>query len=261
MPVTTLSINGTNLETYGLQVSKLSDWLTIPKRDLQLVPLPLYPGQRLIAANTVYEPRSLVVRCYIQPASLADRRVKLNALLQALNGAVTIATVEDTTKVLTGYFAEGPVTTPFRELLSPEVFLDVKLTCPDPLWYDAAAQTLTVAAAATDYTLPIGSAKSRKVVLTINGPVAASTAVILKNGSGTELQRMTLTGALASGDSLVVDCDAYTITKHPSGGGSVNALSWVGNAETFLAPDPADSPKIQFSVGTGSVSVTRAWFA
>lgn len=280
MTLQTIQINGVPLENYGAVVTDMQDWLSVPQHVLPTMQLPLKPGLVPLTYGATVDVRLLTTELLIEGTSLTDARTKLSTLAQALRGELQIVTVDDPTKMCYGYLAAGltagsgtqpaaKVTTFGVPLLAVGLIVAPSFICYDPFWYDVTPQSLTIAAPNTAYTVPMGSERMRRTQITIAGPWAGAVAVVMKNGSGTELQRMTLTPpagvTVATGDTVVIDNDAYTVTYTPSGGSATSALGWLGTNDTFLAFDPADSPTVTFAVGsgtaTGSMQAWRTWAA
>jgi hypothetical protein len=69
---------------------------------------------------------------------------------------------------------------------------------------------------------------------------------------------MTLTGTLAAGESIVIDCDAYTITLEPDGTDLLQA-GWLGASETFFELRPPSSYTLGCPQAALAVTFYRAW--
>lgn len=263
MSIATVTLNGTPVENYGLQLSDLTGWLDVAPRDFAPVTAPVRPGQIPLSTGSSMQPRSLGLKFYVQPSSLKDRRDKLSALFAQLSGQLEISTIEDPTKVCYGYLTGAQTSSPFRPLLSPEVYSDVALTCFDPLWYDREPQMYGSPSSGTRVVLPIGSAPIRRLRYIISGAggVATNPVVILRSANGAERQRMTLTVGIGTNDYVVIDCDAYTITKFTAGVPSA-ALSALASTESFFVIDDAGaSMTLETSLGTLDVHYWRAYWS
>lgn len=257
MPLTTIAFNGTPVEDLGFSAAALSGWLDIAERTYDAVDLLGHPGQRVVANTARFQPRAYNLTLYLSPSSLADRRTKLDTLFAAFPGVVALTTIEDSTRQCFGYLRRATTTPASRPFLAgqPQVGVACEFVCYDPLWYDVTPQAMTLSTPGTAYTIPVGNARSRRIVITISGAATPSPTVLtLKNSGGTTLQTMTLNSTLAGGESWVVDCYNGTITKS---GASV--LSILGTTDTFLEIDPTTAPTLTVSRGTATASVTRAW--
>lgn len=255
--LSTLTLNGLALEDYGLTVTDLQGWLTIPKRTFPTLVLPGYQGQRRFSQGSRTEARTLPLAWLSQPASLKAGRDLLNSTILLLSGLLEIATVDDPSKVCYGVLVSADVTTFGVAMLAPGHDVAAQLICDDPLWYDATPQAVTVSAPDTPVVLPMGSAPVRRSIIRINGPLAAGVTLIAKDATGAEFQRMTLTPpsgvSVGANDYVDVDSDAYTITYVASGVAS-DARNWLGTNETFFRFDPLDTPALQYHVASGTAA-------
>lgn len=260
MPITTFSLDGTNLEDYGLVVTDARGWLSFPQRDLKMVGLAQRDGRKVLTTISPVAPRTLGLGFRLEPSSLSDRRTKLNALFKALRGRIEIKSVEDSTKSIFGYLQEAPVSTfGSRPLTLPQVKTDLQLVCPDPYWYDSSAQTLTLASAGVDYALSMGdsSAVTRRISVKINGTFTSPVTVVLKTSGGVEISRMTLALAKTSPAYVTIDCDAYTIVDSSS----VDQIATLTSTHDFFKFDPSTAGKMTVDKGDAVVTYYRAYAA
>lgn len=262
MPIATYTLNGVPVEDYGLVVIRTDGALSLPRREYSLVQLPLRDGSKALSEASMSDPRVIALGLRIEPTTLADRRTKLNTLLRDLRGQIEVATVEDATKVCYGLIQEGPVShfggRPFAIL---PVQCDLSVLCPDPLWYDATPVSVSINAVDTPVALPmgVGSARTRKLRIRLNGSFTSPITVILK-ANGAELARMTIASSTTSSEYIEIDCDAFTITKYSSGVGT-DVLSTLTVTHDFFALDPSDGLTLEINKGTAVAYLTRAYLS
>src|SRR5574343_186933 len=260
MPTTTLALDGTPIENYGLVVTDLRNWLGAPKRDLKMVQLAQRDGQKVLSSISPVGMRTIGLGFRLQPTSLQDRRDKLNALLKVLRGRIAITTVEDSTKVCYGYLSEGSVGLfGSRPLTLPHVKGDFSLVCPDPYWYDVTAQTTTLSTPGTPVTLTMGnsSAVTRRISIQVNGTFTSPVTLILKDSGGNELARMTLSLAKTSPAYVTIDCDAFTVIDSAS----VDQINTLDVTHDFFKFDPSTAYSMQVDKGTAGITYYRAYAA
>lgn len=263
MPITTFEINGVNIEDYGLAIVDASGFLNLPARRLNVVQ-PIQRDASVVVEQANYvEPRSIVLRSYIKPSSISDRRVKLNALRKALRGTLAIKTVEDSTKVIYGRLVSGATTPAGRWFLTPEVEDEITIVCHDPMWYDATLQSTTFAALNTDYTIPMGSAPIRRIRVKLDGSWSGTITCTMKNGTGTVIQTMSSTFAAAGGEYLEFQCDPAGPKVRSYSGSFTDRIGTLGSTETFFVAYPEDAPTLRIDKGalTSVFEVYRAWEA
>jgi len=97
-------------------------------------------------------------------------------------------------------------------------------------------------------------------VITKTGPETTAIELDLYTYDSAIVTSMHLSGTLGSGDTLVVDCDAMTITKN-----GVNALALLTSGD-FMKLDPALGnfalshwPQIAMTGTAGTVAYRKAW--
>lgn len=260
---TTFAINGVPVENYGLRVTNASGFLDLPARTYSAVQPVQRDGQVAVSQAGYTAPRMMKLQFYVQPSSLNDRRVKLNALRAALRGLLAVTTVEDATKAVYGLLSTGATAAANRWFLAPEVTEEIGIICHDPLWYDTSPQTLSMPATNTDYVIPMGSALLRRMRLVINGSWSGTITATMKNNGGATVQTMSSTWSAAGGESLEIECDpAKPHLRSYSSGVSTDRVSTLGTMETFFVAEPMDAPTLRVDKGTGAtLYVYRAYEA
>ena len=251
---TTIALNGVPVENYGLTPGALAGWISGPKFTHTTAQILGRAGQVVTSTYAASAPRTVTFTGYLSPTSLSDRRAKLDAILRALSGRVEITTVDDPLRCVYGYLTDMTVRTVGPALLAgqPIAYVDVELTCYDPLWYDVAPRTLALPVVGTAYVIPLAATSVvRRSTLTIYGSVT-NPAVTVRSASGVVLAQFRLTGTLTSSESVVVenDPDIATITKWSSGT-ATDVWSWLNASDWLLSLDPADAATIEIS-GTGA---------
>lgn len=231
MTLTTISLNGTPIEDLGLDIASLEQWHTITDRQYAKVQLPLRRGSKVLTTSQTVSARTLAMRFIVNPTSFTDRATRLDALAAQFNGLVTVTTADAPSRAVYGLLQTMNVTPIGQSFVLPSVYADCSIVCDDPLWYDV-DPVVTAITAGTQGSLVMGTGPVRKLVVTVNGAVV-NPVVILRDQTATEVQRMTLTGSIAAGKWVEIDCDAYSITLRPDGTNLLQA-GWLGVAETFF---------------------------
>jgi hypothetical protein len=270
MTLVTVSINGTPVEDLGFFPTNLVDWLSLPVRTFQTADVMNVDGQVPLSYASRTGTRQLGLGLYAQsPSSLTDRRDKLNELWRAFNGLVEVCCVDDPNKVCYGLLTAGPVRAASApaSLLSgqPQAQADVTVVCHDPLWYARNPAIASVGAVNVPVPLPIGtsSARIRNMTVTLYGAVTPSPTVItLKNASGTELARWTLSQTLTASQyvQFVRSQRGFSVTMY-SGGVATDWIQYLGASESFFDIDPQDLPTIETTRGTLAVSLLPAFLS
>jgi phage-related protein len=122
------------------------------------------------------------------------------------------------------------------------VSVTITLRAIDPTRYEREARIYALTTART--VLPVGTVPSAPVVYVYGAnPSVTDPQLILRNASGDEIQRLTLTGTLATNDALVVDCARQTIALYVAGvlqTGINSGNAWLTSG-TFPVLDPEDT--------------------
>lgn len=258
MTLLTLALNGTNVEDLGLKPATSSGWHTIPQRTYAKLVQPLRRGFRVLSVSQTVAARELALRFISYPSSFTDRQTRMDALAAQFAGTVSITTADAPDRECFGLLQTMPVSsaTGYPFVASYEaVYADCTIVCDDPLFYDT-DPLVTAIPAATAVALSMGTGPIRKMVITVDGAVT-NPVLILRDQSGVEAQRMTLTGVIGAGQWLTIDCDAYTITRSDG----LNALQagWLGTGETFFELRPPFTYTLESATAVLSVSHFRSW--
>lgn len=257
-------VNGVAIEEYGLAVNTLVEWASLPKRTYKTVDVPLRDGKRPVSVGSTTEPRAIGLKLYVQPTSFADRRAKLDALFAAMTGELEISTVENTNRVCYGYLEAASVTPAGLAFVDPQVYADCQIVCYDPLWYDKSPQVVSLNAVDTPTALPTGTARTRDIQIVLSNPSSSivNPVLKLKDSRGAEAMRLTLTGTIATGERLVIDCEQHTITRYDTSNAAFDALSWLSGVEDFFYYDGNEAYTIEkTTAGTGPVYVRCAYLS
>lgn len=257
MTLISVAINGTPVEDNGWSLTAEEGLRDVSQHNKAIVVVPQKMGQTALETGAQTAPRPVKLGFLIQPTSFTDRATKLDALYAALSGNFTITYVDSPTRQLTGRLIQSQVTSPYKQYVNNPVFVNCDIICDDPLYYDSSSTTLNVTAN-TFGTVNIGTGdRDRKITISVT-TACTNPVIILKDQGGTEVQRMTLTGTIASGHSLTIDCDAKTIVD-----GTTDVLSYLGATEDFF--DFRKVPTItSYSIGCVQSALTvvyyRSWW-
>lgn len=251
----TIYLNGVTIETYGVIVTGLGDWLNLPEYTYPTVEIPGTPGTRLVGGiSPKVSPGQRTVVCYLNTATtLAERRSKLAALALACRGLIEWSTDEDPNRVCYGVLTSGEGSGIQEEALAnPYAILRLRFTVYDPHYY-AKIPTLLPLASGERVPLTLGSAACRGLIGINQGESGTGTVeAVLRDRTGAVLQTLTLTGVtLATDDSVLLDCINHEAWRYIA---ATNTWSEVtGNLTTagqdFFVFDPLDAPTLELSNG------------
>lgn len=230
--LTTIAIDGTDLETLGLELNSVEALHSVVKRTLPAATLPLVPGQITLGLGVQYDPRRIPLRLNVNPSSFTDRQTKLDAITNQFAGPVAVTRVDSPTRALTARLEQIDVTTPFRVFANAAVYADLALICDDPFYYDTTPVSTSISAGSAG-AISMGTGPTHKLTYSI--APCTNPVVILRDQSAVEVQRMTFTGTIPGGKTLDVNCalgpTGYTILQNS---GATNRIDWLGSGETFF---------------------------
>lgn len=232
MTIQTVALNGTNIEDLGLSFVGMTGWHSITQRSYGKVALPLRRGQRVLSTSHTVAAREFGFQWIITPTDgdWTDRQTKIDSLAAQFTGLVTVTLADAPTRGCYGLLDTLDVNSIGGAYILSGIKVDAKVVCDDPLFYDL-TPVVTGITAGIRGAISMGTGPVRRMVVTVNGPVT-NPVVILRDQTGTEAQRMTLTGTLGASTWLAIDCDAYTITK--SDGTNLLQAGWLGVGEAFF---------------------------
>ena len=255
-PLTTIAIDGVPVEDAGLGLCGLGQWHDVTTRTYPTAQQPLRQGLRPVGSGSATEVRALDLRLLVSPTSVTDRQTKLDTLSDRFAGQVEVASADAPNRVCFGLLETMRVTSPWKPFVNMSVYADARIVCHDPLWYDRDPQILWVATG-TRVALPMGTGTVRRMVITAHG-AATNPVFILRDQTGTEAQRMTLTGAPSSSQWVDADCDRYALTLQ-SAGTDLFAAGWLSVTETFLELRRPYSYTIECAQANLTVALYRSY--
>ena len=196
------------------------------------------PG--LFGTGVTINPRTIAVGLDVWPTTTVDRVTVLDTLQRRVGGLRLFRMTDAPDREL--YVTLTDVTVEFYHIAIPRCFVALQFTAVDPYRWDREPRLygLTTARAS----LPLGTATSAPEI-TLHGasPSVVNPVVIVRNAAGTETQRLTLTGTLATNDGLVIDCARQQIDRYVAGvlqTGTSAGNAWLTSG-VFPLLDPADS--------------------
>lgn len=224
-------LNGSDMGTaYGFRASRPAGWADAPPRTIQTTPLLNRAGATALQ-RPQEQPRKLTIAGSIIGSSVSDRLAKADALKAALSSASGVQLVfpDMPNRYLTVFLDTFTVNATVGAVFAERtVFVDIGLTAYDPYFYDS---TLTTVASGAS--IALGTAPSRPVITVAGASSFSLNFYIVDTPAGNDLRDLALTGSTIAGDTLVIDCDAMTITKN-----GVNALASLVGGDFFVL-DPA----------------------
>jgi hypothetical protein len=245
-----VTVNRKPLEAFGLVPINLEEWLSAPSVTYGTVVPAGRMGSIATVAGASYAPRPLMLGVRTNSATTDEEaRAILDAWYLHCQGMLEICIQDDPSKVCYGLFEASAGGVEGIKLLSPKLTTIGKITCHDPFWYRP-APTSFGAAAGTRVVVPVGSATSR-LHLAIAGPYT-DPILILRNRSGTEIDRMPFTDTAAdSSIFLDLDFDRQQLDRYVAGVRSApnNAYELLDPEHSFFVVDPLDGATLEVTSG------------
>lgn len=222
-----LSFDGTNLMTLAYKVRALGLDESLPGRRGDNVTVPGVAGQTYVAKDL--EQRTIDMLMWVAAVGTAggtwsaggmgDNINTLTALFGA-DGTHTITRTRGTT-ALTGTVEVRDVR--FSPGGAYHYDVAVSMVMPDPLWYAVSATTVTGPFSSVPFNLSVSNAgtyQAERAVLTI----ACAAGESITNPTITcGATWVTYTGVVSAGQTLIIDCGAFTATK--AGASVISAIT------------------------------------
>lgn len=183
-------------------------------------------------------PRTITVGLDVWPSTLPDRVTAMDAIRRRVEGLRLFRMDDSPTReqyvVCTGVRVE------FYHIAISRCYVEVQCTAVDPTRYEREPRAVALSTARAD--APIGTVPAAPLLYLYGGSVV-DPVVILRNASGDETHRLTLTGTLATNDALVIDCARQTIGRYVAGvlqTGTASGNGWLTSGVfPILAPEDA----------------------
>lgn len=184
--------------------------------------------------------RDITVGLDVWPDSLPDRVAVMDTIKRRVGGLRLFRMSDSPTRemfvTLTGLRVE------FYHLAIPRVFVELRFGAVDPTRYEREARAVALSTSRTE--TPVGTVPSAPMLYLYGGsPSVVNPVVIVRNDSGDETHRLTLTGTLATNDALVIDCARQQIDRYVAGvlqTGTSSGNAWLTSGQfPLLAPEDA----------------------
>lgn len=182
--------------------------------------------------------RGITVGLDVWPTTLPDRVSVLDTLKRRVGGLRLFRMEDAPTREL--YVTLTNVRVEFYHISIPRCFVELSFTAVDPTRYEREARAVALSTSRTE-TL-VGTVPSAPLLYVYGGsPSVVNPVVIVRNDSGDETHRLTLTGTLATNDALVIDCARQTIDRYVAGvlqTGGASGNAWLTSGQfPLLAPE------------------------
>ena|SRR3990167_8080683 len=255
-----VSVNGTDLATYGFYLQATGGIFGSSKRTLQKVWI---PGRGML---------------YTSPARVADRIgtlsggltttaktvTALETAMDQLKSALTSANIRlvkdngaTTPRLIDGYVTDVEVQPDGHPAAATDARVQVTVECPTPYWR-VAEPTIRNLETNTPSTLPLGTAPSTPIIHikgTVTNPV-----LTYMDASGTTVKTLTPTVVLAvNTDWLEIDMRTGLMTKYSSGVAS-NITSFSGDFPWAFDPQDGDWATSQWPLLKCSFLARAFWW-
>lgn len=218
------------------------------------------------------DPRRLTVGLDVRPTSLVDRQAVMDSLKRRLQrDLLEIETDDLPGRVVRAMCDSVGVEFYTGAYANPVVYVSLAFTAPDPARVDVEPRAYGLSTART--ACPLGTdTVAPRLWLYGASPSVVNPVVLVRDHTGTEVMRLTLTGTLATNDALEIDAARQTVDRYVSGAlqtGPAAGLGWVTSGR-FPVLDPTDAspdadawPTIELSATsgtpTGLVAYARRW--
>lgn len=263
--MTAILVNGTDLgATYGLYADRIGGWLGATEVSLGLVNVAGRDGGLAVPA-TVRRGRRIEIAGTLRKDSASDRRAAERQVGDLVRSGAVRLVVDDGLSGLmqTEARLHSLITVPFGPSLTPLASrFTMAFEAESPYWRDVEPTTRSVAATATRYTVPLGTAPSAPIIRVMGS--ATTPTLTYRDAGGASVWTLTL-ATLASDEYLDIDMGTGKVTFVDSGVTS-NGLSKITAGDFPWGLDPQDGdygtaawPTVEISAGSAEILWWRNW--
>lgn len=253
------------IEDYGLTPVDAPGALSLAATQY---PVSAWPGRLGVVPSPRGEtaPRVLGFRSYVDTPTAAARAERMDALADALAGPVEVVYPDAPDRAYWGVASVVDVDVPSPRFVNTDADVAVEIVCHNPARFDRLPRTRVITATPTP--VEVGTASHGGVILltgTAAGALSGAVTLELRAQSGVLVGSLTLTAALAAGESYAIDLDARTITHVSSAGVVSNAYGvktageWFAVHRRDAAPSLGLWPRLSTSAGVALYRWRRAW--
>jgi hypothetical protein len=184
--------------------------------------------------------RGITVGLDVWPTTQADRVTVMDTIKRRVGGLRLFRMADSPTRET--YVTLTDVKVEFYHIAIPRCFVSLQFSAVDPTRYEREARALALSTSRMEALL--GTVPSAPIVYLYGAsPSVVNPVVIVRNDSGDETHRLTLTGTLATNDALVIDSARQTIDRYVAGvlqTGTSSGNAWLTSGQfPLLAPEDA----------------------
>lgn len=199
---------------------------------------PLANAAGVLGTSVTVAPRIITVGLDVWPDSLPDRVTTIDTLKRRTGGLRLFRMTDAPAREL--FVTLSGVTVEFYHIAIPRCFVSLQFTAVDPTRYEREGRAVALSPSRVE--VPIGTVPSAPVVYLYGGtPSVVDPVIVVRNDSGDETHRLTLTGTLAANNALVIDCARQTIDRYVAGvlqTGTNSGNAWLTSGQfPLLAPE------------------------
>jgi hypothetical protein len=189
------------------------------------------------------DPRRITVGLDVRPTSLPDRQAVMDALKRRLTRDLLEIETDDLPGRIVRATAEPPTVEFYTgAYANPALYLGLSFVAPDPARIDV--QPLVYGLSSARTACPIGTdTVAPRLWLYGGAPSVVNPVVVVRDHTGAEVMRLTLTVTLAAGDALAIDAAAQTIDRFVNGVRQTGTAAGLGTLTSGRFPvlDPSDA--------------------
>lgn len=199
---------------------------------------PLANAASVLGTGVSVASRTITVGLDVWPTTLPDRVTAMDTLKRRIGGLRLFRMTDAPTREM--YVVLAGVQVEFYHISQPRCFVEVQFTAADPTRYEREMRAIALSTARSEAL--VGTVPSAPVIYLYGAsPSVVNPVVILRNDSGDESHRLTLTGTLATNDALVIDCARQNIDRYVAGvlqTGTSGGNAWLTSGQfPLLAPE------------------------
>ncbi len=260
-------INDRPLSVFGLEPNTTVERTGGPAGNLVIEEIPNSSGAQLIRSE-LNRPRRIIVTVAVRATTEAQFRERLDAVQDALRGALEVRFDDDLDHIFFCQLEQSPTLgAEAPEFRASTRELELTFVAVDPFRYDRYTSTVG------EGPIAVGSGPSRLITI-VSAPTGGTsdpTEIELRDFLGRIVARLQVTDTLAAGESFVFRHNNFRVDKFTGVDAKVAAIANLNQAVDFhaffvVSPELADRPqgifpRIEVSAGGGILTniYRRGW--
>ncbi len=232
---TMVTLNGKDLGTLGLIVSRVIGWRDMPTTRRKTARLAGRDGDTPVSDALEVSPRTVTIEGAIVQDTFAEMKSSVDEIGGRLRVASIVRFIDNDDRFMNIHTAQYEVLPLAAQFTAASIGIRIILTALDPTIFETANTQISFTI--TKNNMALGNIPVRPLI-TINGAVTNPSIIYRDDGSNI-ISQMDIVATVAAGDRIEIDSTLHTV-KHFIGGSPSNIIDNVTGPFPILDPEDAD---------------------